>query len=49
MYTGRIIEDLIETVARAEEHADALEQDVPVYAQSRVPEFGYNDELLGVA
>ncbi len=47
MYTGRIIDELIETVARAEEHADAIEQDVPVYLQARAPE--YSEELLGVA
>ncbi len=50
MYTGRVIDELMETVERVEEHAEAREEQVPVYLQ---PAFGrdysFADELLGVA
>ncbi len=57
MYTGRMIEELVESVQRAEQHARALsapEADLvrPEVQQVRdtfIYNFSYNQELVGVA
>jgi hypothetical protein len=57
MYTGRIIEELVESVERAEQHARATSAITQDLAQVHVQQvrdtfiynFSYNQELVGVA
>ena len=48
MYTGRMIDELIETVAKAEEHADVQEHDF-VFSQADLEQFSYAEQFAGVA
>lgn len=56
MYTGRMIEELVESVERAEQHARAmkapevsLHADVQQVRDTFIYNFSYNQELVGVA
>ncbi len=56
MYTGRMIEELVESVERAEQHARAmsLPSDMPRVEVQQIRDtfiynFSYNQELVGVA
>ncbi len=57
MYTGRMIEELVESVERAEQHAqamssydeDRLRADVQQVHDTFIYNFSYNQELVGVA
>ena len=56
MYTGRMIEQLVESVERAEQHArvvsSAMEMprvDVQQIRDTFIYNFSYNQELVGVA
>ncbi len=57
MYTGRMIEELFESVERAERHAcatraadaDELKADVRQVRDTFIYNFSYNQELVGVA
>ena len=56
MYTGRIIEELVESVERAEQHARVMSvsADMPRVEVQQVRDtfiynFSYNQELVGVA
>ena len=57
MYSGRMIEELIESVERAEQHAcavrtadaDAVRVDVRQVRDTFIYNFSYNQGLVGVA
>ncbi len=57
MYTGRMIEELVESVERAEQHAhvlsapevDVVRADVQQVRDTFIYNFSYNQELVGVA
>ncbi len=57
MYTGRMIEELLESVERAEQHAramsapeaDLMRTDVQQVRDTFIYNFSYNQELVGVA
>ena len=56
MYTGRMIEELTESVERAEQHAravtdsvEAVRVDVQHIHDTFIYNFSYNRELVGVA
>ncbi len=56
MYTGRMIEELVESVERAEQHAqttsaaeDTVRADVRQVRDTFIYNFSYNQELVGVA
>ena len=57
MYTGRMIDELLESVERAEQHARAisapdvemLRADVQQIHDTFIYNFSYNQELVGVA
>ena len=57
MYTGRMIDELLESVERAEQHAHALSAsyadmprvDVQHVHDTFIYNFSYNQELVGVA
>ena len=56
MYTGRMIEELVESVERAEQHArvvfapeDPVRVDVQQIRDTFIYNFSYNQELVGVA
>ncbi len=57
MYTGRMIEELFESVERAEQHActahaseeDAVRVDVRQVRDTFIYNFSYNQGLVGVA
>ncbi len=48
MYTGRMIDELIEAVAKAEEHADLQEHEF-FFTQADLEQFSYSEQLAGVA
>ena len=56
MYTGRVIEELIESVERAERHArpaatpvEPMRVEVRQIRDTFIYNFSYNQELVGVA
>ncbi|MBZ5645958.1 MAG: hypothetical protein LAN37_01900 [Acidobacteriia bacterium] len=57
MYTGRVIEELMESVERAEQHAhmmrageaDVIKVDVHQSRDTFIYNFSYNQGLVGVA
>ncbi|HVP42152.1 MAG TPA: hypothetical protein VMS96_01900 [Terriglobales bacterium] len=57
MYTGRVIEELVESVERAEQHAramsapdmDLVRAEVRQVRDTFIYNFSYNQELVGVA
>ncbi len=56
MYTGRMIEELVESVERAEQHARvaSVSEDTPRVEVQQIRDtfiynFSYNQELVGVA
>ncbi len=57
MYTGRMIEELVESVERAEQHArivaapdmSVLRTEVQQVRDTFIYNFSYNQELVGVA
>ncbi len=56
MYTGRMIEELVESVERAEQHAhvvcapeDPVRVEVQQIRDTFIYNFSYNQELVGVA
>ncbi len=57
MYTGKMIDELVQSVERAEQHArvlhgaeaEALHVDVQQIRDTFIYNFSYNQELVGVA